>query len=881
MPTPSTPDAAPPSGPRPSGWLAPTAVLFLLLGATAFLYRLTAQLEQRTVEQRFAELARDRVEAIGGWVGNVDEDLLDIAAFYDSSQRVERDEFHLFCKGILKRHQEILAITWNPRTKAAEMDALVAATRKEGIEGFRITELGHGPGPTPAGPAPERYPILYREPPTRPQDLGLDLYTDPPVRAAMADALREEKPLLTAPATIPSVFGPGTVLRIVMPVFIHSAPARGTPRRAEGIEGFIVVVVRADPLLEESISSLAPGAISIDVHDVTDPGEPQPVAYHRSRLAESDDSASSVALAREDRLTVGGRTWRVDSVAAPQFETGRRPWGSWAVLAAGVVVSLVAAGSVRRATRRAREVQRLVDLRTAELSRLITILDATPDYVGIAGLDGRRIYLNPAGHRMLGIEPGDRGPGTAISTAHPPWAFEIVSKMGIPAAIRDGVWTGETAILHADGHEIPVSQVILSHRGPDGTVDHLSTIARDMSERNRIQEETIADYNRRLEAAVRDLRRAQELVSTQERLRALGQMASGIAHDFNNALSPVLGFAELLLADPRALDDREKTTAYLRSIQTSARDAASVVRRLKAFYRQQEEDEPRVPVDLNAIVRETIALTQPRWKDQALASGARIDLRHEAGEVRPILGAKAELHEALTNLLFNAIDAMPKGGSITLSTRRDGDGVVVSVSDTGSGMTEEVRQRCLEPFFTTKGQAGTGMGLAMVHGIVHRHEGTIDIDSAPGKGTTFRLRFPAAPEAAADRREKTTRFRKRRLFRILVVDDEPMIREIVKSYLELDGHTVDTACDGQEGLERFLAGEWDLVMTDAAMPRMNGDELAAKVKEARPGVPVIQLTGFGTSGAGREQPSPHVDLVVSKPVTIEDLRLALQRFAQP
>ncbi|MEK7866708.1 MAG: CHASE domain-containing protein [Planctomycetota bacterium] len=881
MPSIPTPHAASPSRPVPSGWLAPAVVLGLLLGATAVLHRVTARLEARTVEQRFTELARDRVENVEGRVEIIREDLLSVAAFFDSSRSVERDEFRLFCRGILERHRELFAISWNPRVRDAERGALEDDVRKEGIEGFQITELGRGPGPTPAGPAPERFPILYREPDSRPQDLGLDLFTDPLVRAAMAESTVAEAPVLTAPATIPPVFGPDTVLRVVMPVFVHDAPPRGAPRRAEGLQGFIIAVVHAARLLEDAVSTLVPVGIHLEIRDVTPPGDGALVARLNSRLGGADQAPSDFVLARDDALTAGGRTWRVHSVAASAFDSGQGSWGSWAVLVAGGIVSLVVAGSVRRATGRAREVQRLVELRTAELSRLTTILDATPDFVGIAGVDGRRIYLNPAGCRMLGQEPGDPRPGTEISSVYPPWAREIVFQQGIPTAIRDGVWTGETALQHSSGQEIPVSQVILSHRGPDGLVSHISTVARDMSERNRIQQETIAHYNRRLEAAVLDLRRAQDLVSTQERLRALGQMASGIAHDFNNALSPVLGFAEVLLADPRALEDRERAIGYLRTIQTSARDAASVVRRLKEFYRQQEDGEPRVPLDLNAIVKETIALTQPRWKDQALRAGARIEMRHEAGEVPPVLGTEAELREALTNLVFNAVDAMPTGGVITLSTSRDGDAGVLAVSDTGAGMTEEVRQRCLEPFFTTKGQAGTGMGLAMVFGIVHRHEGTLDVQSATGAGTTIRLRFPAAPTVQAERREKTTRFRKRRLLRVLVVDDEPMIREVVKSYLELDGHTVETACDGQEALERFLGGAWDLVLTDAAMPRMNGDELAERVKQARAEVPVIQLTGFGAPGAGREHQNPHVDLYLAKPVTLEDLRLAMRRVVGP
>ena len=225
------------------------------------------------------------------------------------------------------------------------------------------------------------------------------------------------------------------------------------------------------------------------------------------------------------------------------------------------------------------------------------------------------------------------------------------------------------------------------------------------------------------------MKQTQQNIIQQERLRALGQMASGIAHDFNNALTPILGFSELLLKRSEGLDDRDTVERYLRMMNMAAQDAATVVgnSRLREFYRKREEGENFAPASLHDLVGQAISLTQPRWKDEAQAKGITIKMETDLQEVPLIIGDESELREALTNLVFNAVDAMPDGGTITLRTRRDGNQVVLEVSDTGTGMTEEVRQRCLDPFFTTKGahtSSRTGMGLAMVYGIVQRHEGS-------------------------------------------------------------------------------------------------------------------------------------------------------------
>jgi CheY-like chemotaxis protein len=245
------------------------------------------------------------------------------------------------------------------------------------------------------------------------------------------------------------------------------------------------------------------------------------------------------------------------------------------------------------------------------------------------------------------------------------------------------------------------------------------------------------------------------------------------------------------------------------------------------------------------------------------------------GDVPPIDGSPGELRDALVNLIINGVDALPTGGTITVRARQDGEHVIVEVEDDGIGMTEEVRRQCLQPFFTTKGERGTGLGLGIVHGMVQRHGGTIEIESVPGQGTTFRLRLPARLTPQSEPRTAQPRDGVRRSLRVLLVDDEPMMRQAVARFLAIDDHVVETAATGREAVPKLEQLAFDLVITDRAMPEMGGDELAAVVKSLRPGTPVLMLTGFGDLMEAAGQQPVGVDLVLPKPTTLARLRVAV------
>ena len=391
--------------------------------------------------------------------------------------------------------------------------------------------------------------------------------------------------------------------------------------------------------------------------------------------------------------------------------------------------------------------------------------------------------------------------------------------------------------------------------------------------------------------AYQTLRNTQEELVRSEKLRGLGQMAAGVAHDLNNTLAVILGQAELLrlrITDPGIREG-------LGTLERAADDGAHVVRRLQDFARQRARA-PLGSVDLAGVIRETVEITRPRWKDEPQREGHRIEVRMLLDPLPPILGHAAEVREVLTNLIFNAVDAMPSGGTLTIAAHRGAEtggreptpeergvptedrAIEVTVTDTGIGMTDEVRQRMFDPFYTTKGVQGVGLGLSVAYSIMERHGGAITATSAPGRGTTVTLRFRAA--AAGAGRPGPEPGGQVPPCRILLIDDDPAVRTTLTSLLTAAGHTVQHAEGGAEGVALFRATAVDVVLTDLGMPEVTGWEVARLVKAERAQVPVILLTGWGDQ-VPQELTAGLVDRVLAKPCRIQEIQAVLRDLVHP
>jgi signal transduction histidine kinase len=432
--------------------------------------------------------------------------------------------------------------------------------------------------------------------------------------------------------------------------------------------------------------------------------------------------------------------------------------------------------------------------------------------------------------------------GTPLGDAFRTAAFRAV--LAVPMVSRDAV-LGAVVVLWDDVHE------------PDARETRLLTALARQAGIAMDNARLVEDMRRALE----ELKAAQDTLVRGATLRAVGELAAGAAHHLNNLLAVVLGRTQLLLMkSPPA-----EMVQSLKTIERSAVDAADTVRRIQAFSTTDRGPEA-APLELNAVIQDALQLTRSRWEHEAQLRGARVEVVFVPGAVPPVHGRAADIREAIANLVLNAVDAMPAGGRLSIRSWREDARAVVAVTDTGTGMPEDVRRRAFEPFFTTKGVKRTGLGLPVVYGAIRRHGGEITMDSTEGRGTTVTFwlpigtpataaepaaaQGPAAPETAAATPAGP------RPAAILVIDDEAPVRQLVAEVLRSRGHSVTAASSGREGLERFRVGRFDLVITDLGMPDITGWDVARAVRGTSPTLPVLVLTGW----ADAVEPPPDVGI---------------------
>ena len=358
------------------------------------------------------------------------------------------------------------------------------------------------------------------------------------------------------------------------------------------------------------------------------------------------------------------------------------------------------------------------------------------------------------------------------------------------------------------------------------------------------------------------------------RMEALGRMTMGVAHDLNNLLSGLIGHIELLKEKAQRGDDpAADIQPSIDTIEKTAEDGAALIEKMQRYIREDTQKHFE-RVNLVTLIEDCITITQPYWYNEPRRQGIEIDVERELEEIPDMMGAASELREVFVNLILNAVQAMPDGGTLTFETYAEGSSVCARVTDTGIGMSDDVQENIFEPLFTTKGEQGTGMGLAASYGIIQEHEGNIEVASEPGEGTTFTLSFPPADESEPEPEEPTEETVDNENVRVLVVDDEEMVRSIVTQLLTLNDHEVDRASSGAEALATFEANRYDIVFTDFGMPEMTGAELAKKLHEIQPDLPIILLTGYTDTETAVDE----VNDILSKPFKLEELEATIQKF---
>jgi len=565
------------------------------------------------------------------------------------------------------------------------------------------------------------------------------------------------------------------------------------------------------------------------------------------------------------------------------------------VFAAQAAVALENADLYRRASERADKLTTL-----SALTRLITgaassheVFDAVAQAaIRLLAARASQVWVHDPASGMLRIQGGvtvhpsladkigarktiARGQGltgTVFATREPLFVRDLRTEPRFlnQRIVADGDVRAYAGIplVAAEGAVMGVLSLLFGERG--AFTDEEKELVRLLADQAAIaivQAQLYADAEarrRQAEEMADNLERSQGQLVKTERLRALGEMAAGVAHDFNNLLSVILGRAELMLRrvrEPAMVRDLE-------AVRRAAQDGADTVRRIQEFTRTRRT-RAFERVDLGDVAREVIDLTRPRWELEAQSRGVRYEFSVD-GVAPPVAGRPEELREVLTNLVTNAVDAMPDGGRCTVRLGAEPEWAVVSVRDTGVGMEEDMRRRVFEPFFTSKGPRGTGLGLAVSWGIVTRHGGTIEVDSVPGEGSTFIVRLPV-PVTVPDVVTGVTMPPPARAARVLIIEDEPEVQAVLADMLREAGYVVSLARDGDNGIEHCEAEPVDIVLSDISMPGLSGWDVAARLRARFPAIPIGFVTGWGDQLDPERLTRTGVSFVIAKPFQALDV----------
>jgi signal transduction histidine kinase len=398
-----------------------------------------------------------------------------------------------------------------------------------------------------------------------------------------------------------------------------------------------------------------------------------------------------------------------------------------------------------------------------------------------------------------------------------------------------------------------------------------------LREQNRRLDERVTERTRELEAAMEELRQAQRQAVREERLHAFSEMSGGVVHDFNNVLMILMSLADLMSREAPP-DWESEIGSYISTMQTVLKEAAQIIARLNYFCRPRHDDDLFMPTDLKKLVEDAVHLAKPKWHNSARAQGRDIKLALNLERLDLFPCNTAEMREAIFHMVLNSVDAMQQGGTLSVDLRAAEGGVEIRVTDTGIGMTGEVRARCLDPFYSTKPDSGRGLGLSLVHGIIDRHAGKLEITSEPGAGASFRIFLPRDNATAPAARPRQALIVTRPL-RILVAEDDDCLRQLISLQIQSMGHIVETAADGNQALEKFNETPFDLILTDLSMPRLNGIALVEAARQVIAEIPVIMLTGFGAMLLPDGERPPGVDILLAKPVTRDNLADAIAHVA--
>lgn len=859
-----------------------TLLLGLVLAIMAF--KLVRTWEEHEIRLEFDQAVENRISAFKRSLGSNLLVLESLGGLYAASHEVDRREFREFVTPVFSQNLSIQALEWIPRVPASERSSFEKAAQMDGFPQFQITERQAQGKMVSAAQRVEYFPVYFVEPIRGNEPaLGFDLASNPTREEALSRSRESGKVVATARITLVQEKGEQFGFLVFRPVYQKGKPLNSPAARKKYLEGFVLGVFRIGDIVERALGDLAPAGIDIFLQDLSAEVNERFLHFHSARTRESpvawgdaEELVERAKLRHAHTFNVAGREWSIVCAATPGFIAARKTLQPWGVLSLSLLCSAILViyffVNIRHQIKLSETYQSLeieiVERRRAEEElrdtneKLQALIKASPVAITLLDKEGKVTLWSPAAEKIFG------------------WSEEEVIGRRLPVVPKDkdaefeqnleivlggqSITDLELSRQKKDGSQIDISLAVAPLLNKEGETYGVAGIMTDISERKRAREE-----QQRLEA---QLQHAQKL-------EAVGTLAGGIAHDFNNLLQAVQGYAEILLLDKEEGDPGHRG---LREIVRAAKRGGELTQQLLAFSRKIESK--LRPVDLNMEVDK-----MRKMLERTTSKMIEIELRLAAG-LKIVNADPTQIEQILVNLAVNAKEAMPDGGKLLIQTEnvmldedycrthaeaRPGEYVLLRISDKGHGMDKETLENIFDPFYTTKGFAeGTGLGLAMVYGIVKSHGGLIECSSELGRGTTFKIYLPITEqEIESEKATVTDMSKKGGTETILLVDDEDFIRNVGERTFTKFGYSVLNASDGKNALELYRKeqDQIGLVILDLMMPGMNGRRCLEELLKVNPQAKIIVASGYSDIGPMKESIEAGAKSFIGKPYQMRQL----------
>ncbi|MBT6230518.1 MAG: response regulator [Candidatus Scalindua sp.] len=815
--------------------------------------------EYRNIQSDFNLAALNRVNLIQKEIEKNIEVLRSLYRLYKSSEFVTREGFLTFCKSSILHHNDIQALEWVPRIPHSQRRDYERNAQIDGYPGFRITKREEQGKMVSVDENEEYFPVYYLEPYKGNElALGFDVSTNPVSLEALNKARDTGEMIATGRITLVQEPGSQYGFLAFVPVYRNDVITDTIEKRRENLIGFTLGVFRIRDIAVQSLAYLEATSIDIHIFDKSSSQEEQFLYTHISRFRRDIDQTITQQGAKGNdgmyashTFHVADRKWEVRCTALPEFIEQRRTWFPLMFLYGGLLITGLLSVYLWSRISKTIQAEEFVSKLTLEIHERKRAEESMAGFAYIIEESLNEIYIFDAKTlRFIQVNKGARlNLGYSLEELScltpldlkPELTPESFMKIIEPLRVGKNKKIEFTAVhQRKDGslYDVEVHLQLSSFQ----SVPVFVAIILDITERKKMEGALIQS----------------------EKLKSIGTITAGISHEFNNILAVISGKTQLLKMD---YEDNDKLIDELSIIDKAADDGAEISSNMLKFTKTRPDTKEYVTFDIRELIEQSIEFTMPRWMNMAQAKGINYLIDKKGMKKAPsIMCNLTEIREVFINIINNALDAMPDGGSISFCTWSKDDTLFISISDTGKGMTKEVKYHIFDPFFTTRCPEGTGLGMSMAYGIITRHGGKIEVESDLGKGSTFTLQFPTTNKKISPTvtPEPEQEINKKNL-RILVVDDKEDFYHILDQFLSRKGHNVKTVDNGADAINIIKAEDFDLVLSDLGMPDVNGYELAKAINKLKRRPKIGIITGWTLDLKRFDEEERKVDFILTKP----------------